>query len=153
VSNAMNRERLGIALGLAMGYVAAGIPYHWTTHSPADTPLLGFNCSGLISELLRATGDIDPYETLSTRQLAERFSRDALPAGTPIKAGDILLYGKDDEYYHAAIARSKDYIIEAGGGTLPIGDRHSAAVRKAFVRVRPFAMRADEFKVALRLWP
>jgi cell wall-associated NlpC family hydrolase len=138
-----------------------GSAYYWPA-GPAvqtgnDDPVVGFDCSGLVSEGLRSIGAIGAYERLSSGQIAERFAacrlwRKGSMKAPPLQAGDILVYGSSAaDLYHVAVAVSDWQIIEAGGGRQGIDTPAEAAAANAFVRLRPATFRDGELQLIIRL--
>lgn len=129
------RTERSLAVDLAYGWVKRGTPYLWG----GDDPIKGFDCSGLISELLRVTGRLKYRERLSSQQLYQRFSgHEVVP---PVLPGDLLFFGTP--VGHCAIALDGQSMIEAGGGDSGTDTEDEAARSNAFVRIRPINMRQD----------
>ena len=125
-----------IALTLALGWAQSGIPYRWG----GDDPIRGFDCSGMLSELLRQVGRLKYNERLSAAGLYQRFARgfEIMP---PVLTGDLLFFGTP--VGHCAIALDGHSMIEAGGGDSGTDTEDEAARSNAFVRIRPINMRQD----------
>ena len=144
----MNYQDLSVAIRYAWSLI--GFRYYWTDGSfqsaGNDDPILGFDCSGLVSEICRAVGWIGSSERLSSSDFLARFPRSK---GRKPKPGDILIYGRrlDDgtlDAYHVSFVISPEHIIEAGGGGRGVDTDGEAAALNAFVRVRPIEFRASE---------
>jgi len=121
-----------------------GVHYNYgTTETRGDDPVGGFDCSGLVSECLRSIGLIGNSERLSAQMFYDLFSQeDEIPVS--IEIGCLVFYGKSKtRISHIAIAINKDQVIEAGGGSSSTHEEHEAAVRNAFVRIRPIHYRSD----------
>ena len=110
-----------------------------------DDPIMGMDCSGYFSEVLRGVGLLDDDERLSSMQLYERFKH-----ATPInkrRKGLLYLYGNSaGRIYHVAMVIDRNTIVEAGGGSRSTKDSKTAAIRNAFVRIRPITHREAEMR-------
>jgi len=158
------RRRVEIARFIRVLESFIGVKYYWPkieigedpTSKPMagnDDPILGFDCSGLISEACRSVGWIGGYERLSSDGFLNdnRFEK----TNDAINPGDILVYGRrlDDgtlDAYHVAACIDAYHIIEAGGGGRGTDTDKEAAALNAFVRVRPIEWRRSERIAVLR---
>jgi cell wall-associated NlpC family hydrolase len=119
----------------AMSFV--GQPYRWG----GDDPIEGFDCSGLVQEILASVG-ADPAGDQTAQTLFEHFRRQGRIS--PSAPGAIVFYGKNrDLVTHVAFCIDRYRVVEAGGGGAKIKTRSDAAEANAFVRVRPFDHRPD----------
>lgn len=124
-----------------------------------DDPVIGADCSGMVSECLRVTGDIGGYERLSSQQMLERFWDYVVVDGQP-QRGDLLFYGDGSampgsshpNVYHVALMETDYHMIEAGGGASGIDTIVEAAGNNSFVRRRPVEWRQGERVCLIRLW-
>jgi len=107
-----------------------GTVYRWG----GDDPVGGFDCSGLVSEGLRALGWLRWDERLGSGQFADRF-HDLVVDDDPL-LGDVLCWPG-----HVAVAVDERTMIEAGGGGPSTTTEGEAAKDNAFVRLRPISMR------------
>lgn len=115
----------------------AGLPYRWG----GDDPIDGFDCSGLVQEILASVG-ADPPGDQTAQTLFEHFRRQGRIATA--QAGALVFYGKNrDLVTHVAFCLDRYRVIEAGGGGAKTKTRMDAALQNAFVRVRPFDHRPD----------
>ncbi len=119
-----------------------------------DNPMAGFDCSGLICEVLRAYGYLSYNERLNAQQLWERFSKSGQVVITryaDIQADDLIFFGSDTLKGHVSIATNvMNQMVEAGGGDFSTDTLVEATERDAFVRLRPTTMRKDFYR-AVRL--
>lgn len=114
-----------------------GLPYRWG----GDDPILGYDCSGLVQELLAAV-DMDPPGDQSAQQLYEYFKDRNL--GSFLGCGALVFYGKSiTEITHVAIMIDETTVIEAGGGGSSTTTLDAAAKQNAFIRLRRFDRRKD----------
>jgi cell wall-associated NlpC family hydrolase len=151
----MDNRRQQMSVYRAVSYALAfvGTRYYWTDvkdrpSAGNDDPVLGFDCSGLASEVCRAVGWIGGYERLSSAQFLDRFP---IIEGPP-EAGDLLIFGNraTGEAYHTAIVVDHYHMIEAGGGYKGVDTDQEAAEQNAFVRIRPIEWRESERLAAVR---
>lgn len=129
--------RLQVVYDLAMRLV--GTPYKWGGSSSFD----GFDCSGLVQELLKAAGaHPDPKVDFTAQTLYNRLQAQGCAADT--RLGALAFYGKDaSRITHVAFMMNYCTIVEAGGGdstTLTVED---AKIRNACVRIRSVFYRRD----------
>jgi cell wall-associated NlpC family hydrolase len=113
-----------------------GHPYRWGGEDPNG----GFDCSGLVQEILRGVG-LDPAGDQTAQALYNNFKSKEI---VDVRKGCIAFYGKSKtEITHVAWLWQDGMIIEAGGGgskTLTLND---AIKHQAFVRLRPVNHRKD----------
>lgn len=115
------------------------IPYRWT----GDDPMAGFDCSGLVQELL-AILNLDPPGDQTAQQLMEYFKEHGIESLSPShETGCLAFYGSNGKATHVAMFYDEHTILEAGGGgskTLTIQD---AIAQNAYTRLRNFMHRKD----------
>lgn len=125
-----------------------GLPYLWG----GDDPIKGFDCSGLVQEILEAAG-IDPVGDQTAQGLYDYFVR--LPDSSNIKTcGALAFYGKNvKEISHVALLVDDFTIIEAGGGGSRTQNLNDASNQNAFIRLRPVHKRKDLVAVVYPKYP
>lgn len=123
-----------------------GLPYRWG----GDDPVLGFDCSGLVQELLASVG-MDPPGDQTAEALREYFSVHG-KASAPAM-GALLFFGKPGAATHIAMAIDGWRMIEAGGGGSKTNTEADAARQNAYVRIRPIANRRDLIAVLMPSYP
>lgn len=106
-----------------------------------NVPFLGMDCSGLVSEILKAFGILRFHEDLTAQELFLRLGKVA-PVSTG-EEGCILFFGVGGRVSHVAYQLSPALMIEAGGGDSSTQTIEIAAQRSAFVRIRPILSRKD----------
>lgn len=113
-----------------------GLPYIWG----GDDPIKGFDCSGLVIEILKADGYL-PHKFDTTAQgLYDLFKAEYYPE----KAVALAFYGKSKEKItHVGYCLDGLKILEAGGGGSSTNDLETAAKQNAYIRVRPISYRND----------
>lgn len=112
-----------------------GTPYVWG----GDDPMAGFDCSGLIIELLMSEG-LFSGDT-SAEGLRQTFEE--LDDQHPIR-GDLLFWTNEEgRAYHVAMSTGGERYIEAGGGASETETIQDAIEENAFVRPRTFDWRGE----------
>lgn len=120
----------------AMTFV--GTPYIWG----GDEPLVGFDCSGFVQEVLSSIG-ADPPGDQTSQTLYNHFAHDGLIIDKPMQ-GSVVFFGRgEDMVTHVALCIDSHRMIEAGGGNRQCKNRQDAITYNAFVRVRPIKSRRD----------
>lgn len=123
-----------------------GTPYIWGGSSPD-----GFDCSGLVQELLSFSG-VDPIGDQTAQTLYNHFARHGVIS--PPKAGAICFYGKaTGSITHVSMCTGEHTVIEAGGGDSTCTSREIANKKGAFVRERPVSFRKDLVAVLMPAYP
>lgn len=112
-----------------------GLPYRWG----GDDTIEGFDCSGLVIELLKTTGVLpggfdDTAEGLRSHPKIKKIA-------TPI-FGALVFFG-NKKATHVGFCLNNHLMIEAGGGGSKTNNIDDAARQNAYVRVRPIKNRND----------
>ena len=119
------------------------VPYIWGGNSP----LTGFDCSGLIVEGLKSEGIVKYYEDLSAQGIFDRlqgYYKEFDPSCKRIRRGDLLFFGKSPKQIaHVGLAVDPNRMLESGGGDSETKCREDAEKRNAMVRIRPINYRSD----------
>lgn len=124
-----------------------GTPYRWG----GDNPLVGFDCSGLVVEGLKAVGVISASADYSSQGLLKlaifkdcELALKAYKSASQLPKGAQLYFGKSaTEVTHVAICLGAGLMLEAGGGGRHIVTLEDAQQQAACVRVRPINSRKD----------
>lgn len=107
-----------------------------------NNKLEGLDCSGLVVELLKSTGEPLPYADMSAQMLFDHFSQNG--EYNRYQIGALAFYGKSaTEITHVGMLLDPYRMIEAGRGdrlTLTLED---ARAKGAVVRIRPVKRRKD----------
>lgn len=127
---------MALLVDYAMRWV--GKPYIWADKCPV---VGGFDCSGLVCEILRF-GGIVGREDLNSQMLFDRFSKSGTMGVRG--AGVLAFYGSSvTRITHVAFMVSPYQIVEAGGGDSTTTTPEEADRRRAMVRGRLIDYRGD----------
>lgn len=134
----LTTEQIDLMRTYAMMFV--GLNYKWGGQHPAE----GYDCSGLVQELLAAVGVAPPTDT-TAQGIFDFLKAKARVITPPAPAeGDVVLFGKSTtQITHVAFMVSPTEMVEAGGGGSAVVDESSAIAKRAFVRIRPVRNRKD----------
>lgn len=122
-------------LKYAMSFV--GRPYIWG----GDDPMRGFDCSGLVQEILASTG-LDPAGDQNAQALYNHFEKvGSVDTWGP---GALAFFGKDARNItHIGFCVDQYRMIEAGGGGSKTLTEQDAVKQNAYVRMRLIKNRKD----------
>lgn len=110
-----------------------GKPYHWG----GDDPMAGFDCSGMIVELLTSIGILPRGVDYTAQGLWDKFRADAVKQ--PIQGSLVFYYNTDkSRIIHVALMIDKEHIIEASGGGSSTITTQDAIDQNAFIKIRTF---------------
>jgi hypothetical protein len=100
-----------------------------------DDPVGGFDCSGLICEILRATGNIGVRDRFASSALFDRFGHKTV---TEPKRGSLIFWRDNTgQIRHVELALNAELALGAFGGDSSVDTLPDAAERNAFVGIRP----------------
>jgi cell wall-associated NlpC family hydrolase len=120
-----------------------GLPYIWG----GDDAVAGFDCSGLVQELLAAIG-ADPAGDQNAQTLHDHFLANGKLGVMGL--GALVFYGKSTkEISHIVMMLDDKSCIGADGGGSTTVDRAAAIKANAFVKVRPFDYRKDMVAIVM----
>lgn len=115
-----------------------GTPYFYG----GDDPVSGFDCSGLVCELLRASGVVPWNYRTNAQGLFDEVKKKYGPVQP--RLGALAFYGKSlFSIDHVAFCLDAFTILEAGGGDHTTLNLPQAIKQNAFVRMRPLRFRKD----------
>jgi cell wall-associated NlpC family hydrolase len=121
-----------------------GLPYTWT----GDDPISGFDCSGLVSEILRASGVVPWNFRTNAQGIYDKFVSNS--SSNVYQPGALAFYGPSvSQIGHVGFLISPHLMIEAGGGNSETTTDQVRIEKNAFVRIRPVKYRRD-FLITLR---
>lgn len=132
------KDPLDTLVNYAFALLSRAHRYQWG----GDDPILGFDCSGFVLELLKASGEIHSSSPKLSAQMIFNFYKH-LPPG-PARKGALVFYGKDTSHVtHIAFCIDSEFIIEAGGGDSSTLNDQRAIEQNAFIKMRPAKHRKD----------
>ncbi len=115
-----------------------GTPYVWA----GDDPMKGFDCSGLVIELLKSTGLLPPKFDTTAQGLFNKFIQNG--EGSIAGFGSLVFFGKStNKITHIGFMLDSYRMLEAGGGGSRTLTEADAIKHNAFVRIRPIYTRGD----------
>jgi cell wall-associated NlpC family hydrolase len=121
-----------------------GLPYIWG----GDDPLTGFDCSGLVQEILASVG-LDPEGDQTAQGLYDYFVKRP-NTKTAQGPGALVFFGQSiTKITHIGFMINDFQMIEAGGGGSKTLSLKDAATQNAFVKIRPASRRKDLVAVLL----
>jgi len=117
-----------------------GLPYAWG----GDDPVQGFDCSGLMVEVLQAVGIIPHNSDYTAAALYERFETGAVDRGY---AGCLVFWYSGDKIIHVEMMVDDLFCVGASGGGSKTKSIAAAIQHNAFVKMRPLSYRGDRFLI------
>jgi len=108
-----------------------GLPYRWG----GDDPMTGFDCSGLVVEILKSVGVLPRNGDWTAAGLYSRFA----PLGKVEEpdSGCLVFWGNDRKITHVEYCIGNGLTIGASGGGSATTSDSAAAAQNAYVKVRP----------------
>lgn len=131
-------DKIRLAIRYAEKFV--GKPYVWG----GDDPVGGFDCSGLVIEVLRGLGLLPGgYDDTASGLCLKYF---ACKVEKPY-AGCLVFYGQGTPktVSHVALCVNEEFCIQAGGGGSATKTVNDAERMNAFVMIRPIFSRKDVY--------
>jgi murein DD-endopeptidase len=125
------RNKRDLAIFLAFRFL--GLPYRWGGNDPVD----GFDCSGLIVELLKSVGVLGRKGDWSSRGLWSGFQDNVR---SHPEAGFLVFYSSKaapDRITHVEMCLDSELAIGASGGGSKTLTEEDAAHMDAYIKVRP----------------
>ncbi len=110
-----------------------GLPYRWGGDDTVD----GFDCSGLVQELLKSVGVLQGTADHTAAGLAGLFPEIIEP-----DFGALVFFGSGS-ISHVGFCLNSLLMLEAGGGGSKTLTKADAAAQNAYVRVRPIRGRQN----------
>jgi cell wall-associated NlpC family hydrolase len=138
---------LGSKLLIEYAMCFIGLPYRWG----GDDTIDGFDCSGLVQEILSAVG-MDPPGDQTALGLFKHFLQNNV--GSIEEPGALAFYGPNiNQITHIGFLVDKSLMIEAGGGGSKTTSLAAAAAQNAYVRLRPVRFRKDLVAILMPRYP
>jgi cell wall-associated NlpC family hydrolase len=109
-------------------------------------PMTGLDCSGLVSELLKAAGVMPEHADLNAQGIFDLYSQDG--KWNDFRMGSLVFYGADSKNIdHVAVLVDDKTIMAANSGDHTTVDLETAERQNAFVKLRPIDWRKDRIAV------
>ena len=125
-----------------------GVLYRWGGASPK-----GIDCSGLVVELLISGGVLPNGFDTTAQGLYGKYAKEWPVLLYPVP-GAVNFYGKSlERISHVSFCMDNSLCIEAGGGDSETRTPEDAALKGAFVRLRPIKYRKDYLLTLMPQYP
>ena len=134
-------SKLNLAYNYAMAFV--GVHYSWG----GSNPLQGFDCSGLVQEILASIG-MDPPGDQTAQTLYDHFLSKGIASQNGL--GALGFYGSStSSITHVVFMLNEESAIGANGGWSNTLTAQDAAKSNAFVKIRHINYRKDLVAVVM----
>lgn len=115
-----------------------GLPYRWG----GDDPIEGYDCSGLVIELLQSAGELPRNYDNTAHGIFNDFQNNS--EHNIRDFGSLYFFGKSfSKITHITFGMDKIRMLEAGGGNSRTTSPKTAADQNAYIRIRPITWRRD----------
>lgn len=126
-----------VSLATTIGLSLLHLPYRWGGDKPAN----GFDCSGLVIEMLQSVGVL-PAGDWTSSGLYSLFIGRGCTLLEVAEEGCLVFFGSTPATItHVGYALTEDLMLEAGGGNSTTTNEARAIEQDARVRIRPIARR------------
>ena len=120
------------ALALDIAWKLYGVPYIWG----GDDPIVGFDCSGLIVEILKSVGVLPLNGDWTAHDLWEYFKESKVDA--PYFGCLVFWEAPNSRARHVEMILNDELSIGASGGRSTTTNLATASKQNAYVKIRPF---------------
>jgi len=123
-------------------FLGQPIPYKYG----GDDAIEGFDCSGLMMEVLQGVGYY-PHKADKTAHGLYLEFKDKKPPNQILYAGCLVFWFKEGRARHVAMAIDDYHIVGAAGGGEETTTPELAAKHDAWIYMRPVGYRGDNYKI------
>jgi cell wall-associated NlpC family hydrolase len=118
-----------------------GLPYRWG----GDDPMTGFDCSGLVIEVLTGVGILPHGYDNTAEGLWQRFR--LTQVDWPYAGCLVLWLNSQAKATHVEMTIDDYHAIGASGGGSATTSDDAASAQNAFVKMRPYRYRGGSYKI------
>jgi len=112
-----------------------GRPYIWG----GDDPILGFDCSGFVIEILKSVGILPREGDWTAEGLWQMFKENEVPY--PAKGSLAFWFNTDGRAVHVEFCLDEKVAIGASGGGRSVKTMQDAVQQNAYIKIRPIESR------------
>jgi cell wall-associated NlpC family hydrolase len=105
-----------------------GLPYFWG----GDDPIAGFDCSGIIIEVLQTHGLIDRGDDYTAEGLRQKYS--SYVVSEPYAGCLVFFINTQNRASHVAMCMDRSFIIHASGGSRNVKSLKEAIEKNAYIK-------------------
>lgn len=121
-------------LAIKIAFEFLGMPYIWG----GDDPIKGFDCSGMIIEILKSVGILPRKGDWTADGLLIYFRKKGTWGASPYEGCLVFYLNNNDRAVHVEMCIDKELSIGASGGGSKTKTAADAIRQNAYVKIRPF---------------
>lgn len=116
------------------------LPYLWG----GDDPMAGFDCSGMILEVLQSVGKIKHKIDMNAHSMYLTFKDKEVKRGY---AGCLVFWFKKEKAVHVEMMINDYFVVGSSGGSSKTLSRRQAIEQNAFIKMRPLGYRRYPYRI------